>query len=67
MAKRGRQRRDLRWQQIVFWIISLLVVLSMILAYVLTSAPPPPPPPLTPTSLSHDGGLVSSALMAWLL
>ncbi len=49
MAKRRRRSAVSRWQQWVFWGISLLVVLSMILAYVLTGSPPPPPPTPTPT------------------
>ncbi|HEY65610.1 MAG TPA: hypothetical protein G4O02_13670 [Caldilineae bacterium] len=51
MAKRGRRSKGTRWQQWLFWGISLLVVLSMILAYVLVGSPPPPPPTPTPTPM----------------
>lgn len=51
MAKKQRRSAIRRWQQWLFWGISLLVVLSMVLAYVLIEAPPPPPPE-TPTPLS---------------
>jgi len=41
MARRKKGRRS--WSRIILWIISFLVVISMVLAYVLTAMPSPPP------------------------
>lgn len=45
MAKRGRSRRD-RGAQIILWIISLLVVLSMVFGFLVSTFTPPPPTPV---------------------
>lgn len=41
MAKTGRGRKHRDWRQTVFVIISILIVLSMALAVVLSVAAPP--------------------------
>jgi type VI protein secretion system component VasF len=37
MAHRKSRRRD--WRQVVFWIIAVMIALSMVLAYVLPGLP----------------------------
>lgn len=47
MARRSSQKRTL--SQILFIVLSIVVVLSMAVGYLLTALPPPPPPTPTPT------------------
>ncbi|MGQ9586588.1 MAG: hypothetical protein ACUVXG_14480 [Anaerolineae bacterium] len=60
--RRERPAKSSRWRdlrrnkaQLLFWILGLLVVLSMILSLVIVALPEPEPPTPTPTP------------MAWLL
>ncbi|HUV74010.1 MAG TPA: hypothetical protein VMW79_06860 [Anaerolineae bacterium] len=48
MARRRSSQKQ-RPAQIMFLILSILVVLSMVMGYLLTTLPPPPPPTPTPT------------------